>query len=122
MLTLLATLAQVALHAPVPCGILSLTVDSLAPGVYAAYQRQPFPSMLYLEGNSTIIINSRDVVVVEIGVRLGLHVIIEVLPETPVELAAYIVRRRCAAPPFSTNAPSGESEGDFGSPRGLYDQ
>lgn len=67
MLTLLATLAQVALHAPVPCGILSLTVDSLAPGVYAAYQRQPFPSMLYLEGNSTIIINSRDVVVVDAG-------------------------------------------------------
>ena len=31
--------------------------------------------------------SSRDVVVVEIGVRFSVHVIIEVLPETPVELA-----------------------------------
>ena len=51
----------------VPCGLFTLRVDSLAPGVYAAYQPEPFPSMFYLEGNSTIVVNANDVLVVDAG-------------------------------------------------------
>ncbi len=51
----------------IPCGLFTLRVDSVAPGVYAAYQAEPFPSMFYLQGNTTIVVGANDAVVVDAG-------------------------------------------------------